>query len=60
MPKEGERKEMMQIKISDKTIERLEKISGDMRRHGGDYILNKALDVLEGKEVTKRKYWNSK
>jgi len=50
----------LQVKISEKTVERLQIISGDNIRHGGDYILNKALDVLEGKEVVKRRYHNSK
>ena len=51
----------MQIKISDQTIQRIEEVTGETIRHGGDYLLNKIVDMIEGKPVLKqRKWWNTK
>jgi len=40
---------MAQIKVSDKTIDRIEEITGRKFTRGGDRLINEMIDLLQGR-----------
>ena len=41
---------MAQLLVKDRTIDRIEKITGKKITRGGDRLINEAIDILEGKK----------
>jgi len=39
---------MAQLLVKDRTIDRIEKITGKKITRGGDRLINEAIDILEG------------
>jgi len=42
---------MTQIIIKDRTIERIEKITGKKFIRGGDRLINETIDLLQGRKL---------